>query len=286
MSAADAGRDVVAAMADLIVEADDRADIYSMVRLRQGYGGACRRVRRAVDGALLDVGFTTDGEYDLELERAWAGGSDVFVVRWYNQSAAAGTERPSFLQTDDAPSAPLTQSGGNLIRLGGLPAIQMQAGSWLASAPATLVSMEDAIAVIWVGCADVRDHCDAGLWSVHEEGIDDARTCEVDGFDPGQIRDRGIYYDRAARFSHPTGDFTTPSLIVISNAIEAPWPTTAWVNGESRDVDHAGRVSSVGVGAPQLLGANVVHTFVVDGARGSPIAAIAKAAFNARGWIW
>ena len=286
MSAADAGRDVVAAMADLIVEGDDRADIYSMVRLRKGYGGYCRRVRRAADNATLDVGFTTDGAYDLEAECAWAGDSDVYLVRWYNQSAAAGNTRPSCLQTHDAPSAPRTQSGGNLIRLGALPAILMQSESWLASAQATRISQEGGIAVIWIGSASVFDHGDAGLWSIHEEGIDDARTCEVDGFEPAQVRDRGIYYDRAARFDHPTGDFTALSMIVTSNPTETPWPATAWVNGQDRSATFAGSVSGIGVGAPQLLGANVVHTFIVDGARESPIAAIAKAAFNARGWIW
>ncbi len=285
MSATGTGRPVAATMVDIIDGADERADIYSMMRLRRGYLGSCRRLRRVTDNATLDVGFTTDGAYDIELERTWSGGADVYLVRWYNQSLAAGGERPGHLQAGDSASAPRTQIDGQGICLGSQPAILMQPESWLASMPGVRISPEDAVAVIWIGRAVAADHNDAGLWSIHEEGLDDARTCEVDGFDRSQVRDRGIYYDRSACFAHPESDFTAPSLIVTAHAIEPPWMTAAWVNGKSRAVEYRGSVAGLGIGAPQLLGANVVHTFIVDGARGSPIAATANAAFRVGDWI-
>lgn len=269
---------------DIIETGDERADVYSMLRLRRGYVGLCRRVRRASDNAVLDVGFTVDGAYDIRRELAWAGNSDVYLARWYNQSLAAGNSRPPYLEAAVSPGAPRSCVGGRVIRLRDFPAIEMQAESRLTSVPDSRVSHEGAIGIVWIGAARSSVGSDNGLWSVHEEGVDDTRTCEVDGFDRGLVRDRGCYYGRASLYRHPTSDFSTPSLIVVAHQTEAPWQTLAWVNGEDRIVNYQGAIAGIGVGTPQLLGPNELHTFIVDGSEGLGICAIAKRRFQATGF--
>jgi len=269
-------------LVDRIAGGDAQADIYSMFRLRQGYVGACRRVRRASDNALLDVGFAASGAYDIERELAWAGTSDVYLVRWYNQSAAAGNGRPGYLAAADSPGAPRTRIAGGVVSVHGDPAIEMQSGSWLAPEPHIPIAAERTVSVVWIGCVGAGDGYDSGLWSIHEEGIDDARTCEVDGFDRSLIRDRGIGYGRAALYTRADGDFSAPSLIVAVHQVVSPWQTIAWVNGGVRPVSYQGSVGGIGVGAAQLLGPNRVHTFIVDAATESTIAAAVVGQYELR----
>lgn len=271
--------------ADCIGGADEQADIYSMFRMRRGFAGHCRRVRRASDDRMLDVGFLSNGAYDIQRELAWAGDSEVFLVRWYNQSAAAGDDRPEYLHTPISPSAPRTCCGGQVISVGRWPAIELRSESSLSSTPVIRVSHDGAITVVWLGVAMSSGGFDSGLWSVHEEGIDDARTCEVDARDRSLIRDRGCYYERASLYSHPSGDFSKPSLIVVAHQVNAPWQTSAWVNGVERGVGYQGAVGGVGVGAPLLLGPNRVHTYIVDGSAESAIAGMAMRCFDGGGWI-
>lgn len=257
------------------------ADIYSMFRIRQGYTGFCRRVERSSDNATLDVGFTAGGLYDIKKEREWAGSSTVYVIRWYNQTA--GIDRPAYLQAS-TPNAPRSIVSGVPVTFNGHPAIEMSLSGMSPNENGTIV-YDAYVSVVWIGLAFFEGD-DVGLWTIHEEGFDDARICEVDSTDNALIRDAGIYYDRKATFSHPTDDFSLPSIIVTSNYVSSPYQTTAWVNGSDLTVGYISAPAiGIGVGSAQPFGTNVVHTFIADGQDDLAIHSLAKT-FNVRNWIY
>lgn len=67
----------------------------SIKKLFASYSGYCLKARRSSDNATLDVGFS-GGLLDTAVVAAWAGGSSVFVERWYDQTGAGN----DFSQTD------------------------------------------------------------------------------------------------------------------------------------------------------------------------------------------
>lgn len=59
---------------------------YSVRKLSKTYHGFCIRVRRDSDNAMLDIGFDTNGNLDIAALQSFVGGSNGFVVIWYDQS--------------------------------------------------------------------------------------------------------------------------------------------------------------------------------------------------------
>jgi len=67
---------------------------YGMRKLRTGYAGPALRVRRSLDNAEQDIGFTVSGDprgsaaggLDTAALLAFCGASDGFVSKWYDQS--------------------------------------------------------------------------------------------------------------------------------------------------------------------------------------------------------
>ena len=86
---------------------------WSVRRLRSGYAGFALRVRRANDGAELDIGFDGAGSLDTAAVSGFCGSGDGYVTRWYDQSG---------LQQDVTQAVSSYQPGivsaGQLARLG------------------------------------------------------------------------------------------------------------------------------------------------------------------------
>ncbi len=62
---------------------------YSLRKLRNGYTGACVRVRRSSDNAESDINFTGAGYIDTAALLSFCGSSNGFVTIWYDQSVNA-----------------------------------------------------------------------------------------------------------------------------------------------------------------------------------------------------
>ena len=59
---------------------------FSVRRLLTTYEGSLIRLRRQSDDAELDFGFDSNGDLDVAVIVAWLGGSNGWVVTWYDQS--------------------------------------------------------------------------------------------------------------------------------------------------------------------------------------------------------
>jgi hypothetical protein len=59
---------------------------YSLRRLSINYTGSAIEVRRSNDNALTDIGFTPDGDLDIETLQTFVGSNTGFVRTWYDQS--------------------------------------------------------------------------------------------------------------------------------------------------------------------------------------------------------
>ncbi len=117
------------------------AGIYSVRRLYT-WNGLCCRVVRASDSATLDVSFSGNVA-DYMTVQAWAGGSDVAVSIWYDQSGNAR----DLIQTTAA-SRPLFYS----TKLYGRdPSIQFDGTSSFLSIPSTIVADRANVSVWMVG---------------------------------------------------------------------------------------------------------------------------------------
>jgi PKD repeat protein len=55
----------------------------------------CVNLRRSADNATQDFGFTNQGYLDTASISAWAGASNVYVVKWYDQSGNADANQPN-----------------------------------------------------------------------------------------------------------------------------------------------------------------------------------------------
>ena len=93
---------------------DSARTMYGLRKLRAAYSGNCVNLRRESDAAVQAFGFTAKGNLDRKAIAAWAGGSLVRVVTWYDQSGNA-----TDLAADFATSAPVL----NLLGNGNMPAI-------------------------------------------------------------------------------------------------------------------------------------------------------------------
>lgn len=61
---------------------------YSLRKLRTAYTGNAIRVRRSSDNSEQDIGFTLDGNLDLQALADFVGTSNGLVVTWYDQSGS------------------------------------------------------------------------------------------------------------------------------------------------------------------------------------------------------
>jgi hypothetical protein len=62
------------------------AAAYSLRKLRTAYTGSAIRVRRSIDNAAMDIGFTAIGELNTTTLLAFVGTGNGFVTTWYDQS--------------------------------------------------------------------------------------------------------------------------------------------------------------------------------------------------------
>jgi len=97
----------------------DAAAAYSLRKLRTDYTGAAIEVRKTVAGttSTQDIGFV-NGELDTVLLLTFAGGEDVFVTTWYDQSGAGNS-----IAQSNASFQPQIVLSGSLITKGGLVAL-------------------------------------------------------------------------------------------------------------------------------------------------------------------
>lgn len=267
---------------------DDFADIYSMFRIRKGYTGYCRHVLRTSDNAERDIGFTAGGFYNIKEEIAWAAGSSTRVLRWYNQSSYAGTgNHPEYLEMGSGPHSPVGLISGSPVTFRGHPAILLPEVTSSSLAPSGgWIGYEEFLSLIWIGQASLlTSNAYSLLATIHGEGLDEARPLRVIEGAEDTLQDDGPYIGRNASLTHPTSDFTNPTLYVASYKTESPFTQTAWVNGSARTVTVADEGVYLEAGPLQLSGRQVVHTAIVDGG-GLAIHDLAKTAFNARNWIY
>lgn len=268
---------------------DEFADIYSMFRIRKGYTGYCRRVLRTSDNAERDIGFTAGGFYNIKEEINWAAGSSTRVLRWYNQSSYAGTgTHPAYIGMPSGPASPVGLTAGSPVMFRGYPAILLpEATSSYLSTSVGSIGHEEYLSLIWIGQASLLTaNAYSLLATVHLEGLDEARPLRVNEGAEDTLHDNGPYVGREAFLTHPTSDFTNPTLYVASYMADAPYTQTAWVNGSARTLNVADESVSRKSGPLQLSGRQVVHTAIVDGSGGLGVHDLAKTAFNARNWIY
>jgi hypothetical protein len=97
---------------------------YSLRGLRLDYTGNLIRVRRSIDNAEEDIGFTNDAARDLDISAlaSFCSGTNGFVTTWYDQSGNAR----NVTQTTAA-SQPQIVSSGSVILNNGKPSIQFGA---------------------------------------------------------------------------------------------------------------------------------------------------------------
>lgn len=275
-----------APIADSLNLPDDLADIYSMFRLRVGYSGPCRRVRRS-DNSETDIGFTAGGLYDIKAETIWAAGSDTYVTRWYNQSSYAGSFRAPYLEfTGVNASAPRGIVSSAAITIGSYPAIEFRDSSLMQPSLPAAGGYEEYLSVVFIGAATFSaPSVDAFLWSINADGAETSILTRVREAGRGTVVDYGPY-DSSTEFTRPSGDFSSPSLIVTSYATGSPYLQTAWVNGSSRSASRSKTPSGVYYGLGLTIGPNVMHTLIIDGGGGRDIHDAAKASFNNKNWIY
>jgi hypothetical protein len=82
---------------------------YSLRKLSSSYSGAAVEIRRSLDDALADIGFDSNGDFDVAAYTAHVGAGDGFVRTWYDQSGSA----QNATQTTDANQPQLELVGIN-----------------------------------------------------------------------------------------------------------------------------------------------------------------------------
>jgi hypothetical protein len=92
------------------------AAAYSLRSLNSDYGGAAIQVRRSSDNAVLDIGFTSNGDLDTIALLAHCGSGDGFVTEWFDQS---GNGRNATQAT--ALNQPQIVSAGSVLLLNSKP---------------------------------------------------------------------------------------------------------------------------------------------------------------------
>jgi hypothetical protein len=94
------------------------AAAYSLRRLSDFYGGSAIQVRRSSDNAVLDIGFTSNGDLDTGALLAFCGAGNGFVTTWYDQSGNARNATQS-----TAANQPQIVSSGTVILENGKPSM-------------------------------------------------------------------------------------------------------------------------------------------------------------------
>lgn len=79
-------RGVASPSAALGAFAGDLYAAFGLQRLLTAYTGPCVRVRRAVDGAEADIGFTPSGLPDVAALLAFAGAGSAYITMWHDQT--------------------------------------------------------------------------------------------------------------------------------------------------------------------------------------------------------
>lgn len=111
------------------------AAAYSLRKLRNAYSGNAIQVRRSSDGATQNIGFTGTGDLDTATLSSFCAGTNGYITTWYDQSTnAAHATQPMALQQ------PQIVSAGNIILVGGKPAIDFSVGSLPTTLVANLIS--------------------------------------------------------------------------------------------------------------------------------------------------
>lgn len=274
-----------------LIDPGDGPQVFSHFRLVKGYTGFCRRVRRASDNATLDVGFTAGGLYNLRAELDWAAGANTTVDRIYNQNPQPG--QPAYMEASGAAIQAITSS--TAASFGGFPAMRMGSTSTLAD-PSLIqpVFFEEFLSVIWIG--QVTTQSGAQLWSINADGAAAQHASDTSGtvYDYGPY-DWGSSPIPYKKWTHSggAGAFAQRTMAVTTYETASPWAMTAWTNGTAvsvLDIDDTkpAAVDYLYDGPLRLFaaGGGLVHTWIVDGSGAKTVATLAKASFNARGWIY
>lgn len=97
---------------------------YSVRKLRTAYSGPALRVARLSDSAEQDIGFVTN-DLDTSAITSFVGGSNGFVVTWYDQSGNGNNA------TVAISVAPIIVNAGTLVTLNSKAAISAATGKYL-----------------------------------------------------------------------------------------------------------------------------------------------------------
>lgn len=95
------------------------ANAYGLRKLRAAYTGAAVRIRRSIDNAEQDIGFTSSGALDLNSLIDFVGTSSGYVTTWYDQSGNGANATQG-----TAADQPALVSAGVLHMVDGHPAIR------------------------------------------------------------------------------------------------------------------------------------------------------------------
>ena len=124
---------------------------YGLRRLADAYAGSAVEVRRASDGATTDIGFTPSGDLNTAALETFAGGTDLYVTAWYDQTGGG-----AHLTQSDLNLQPLIVSAGTLLTdTEGLPRMQFISDS-LSGTTATPISNQN-LTAFFVQEADYTD---------------------------------------------------------------------------------------------------------------------------------
>ena len=102
------------------------AERYSVVKIVPGYSGSCVRVRRSVDNAEQDIGWTSSGRLDVTAMLAFVGSGDGFVSVWYGQCGVV-----NYVQANTAKQPRIVLAGTVDIGTNGIPAIVFRGTDYL-----------------------------------------------------------------------------------------------------------------------------------------------------------
>lgn len=275
-----------APIADIIpVFNPDFTYIYSHFRLAKGYTGFCRQVRRSSDNAVLDVGFTSGGLYDIKKELAWAAGSNTTVTRLYDQ--VAGSLAPYF-ETGGGVVTASTSGSPTLFR--GHPAMLVASGAWMGTFGQS-VSAEEFFSVTLIGSMSGSGGALMALGGERSglTVVNGGRAYDSGPFDWSEKADGGIrpwYWAGAipgssAPFMYSTqydmAEFSVSAY--VNGTLVSPAPFIDSEEGDPMPI-------SSGIGTMYLyggVGGSLIHTF----ASGDPsVMTTLLAGGNAKNWIY
>lgn len=166
---------------------------YSLRKLRAGYTGAAVQVRRTLNPASTDIGFTAQGDFDTGALLAFCGSGDGYVQKWYDQVGS------NDLFQSSSSAQPLIFSSGSTILLNGKAAVQFDGStqSLPAASSFDINPNVNELIVGWVGsCTDLASN--NVIVSQWKQGVSANQVMEI------QVRADTDYLRYMHRYSNGT----------------------------------------------------------------------------------